>query len=336
MTPLQFGYYLLAVSRRENLELCIRHALAGLPSSLMGAWAYVELRPSDFVSFLYGARVFNLYKVLRKEAWENAENAPPWKPITFRESGQTYYFPFRVWLEPLREFEEPLVRPEFAYVAENLLLRGGYRKTHFQADFTTFQVVSQLGIKWHRGIMPLNYQPASCFELKFLKGKKDKMPYFRWQEVILQAAVKRYLQFPQHFVGFAKSLSLPFPDTQKIEVLSEKALPEGHIDLLLKEAVLLENAVPVTNTTKIPIEVKLSKATKQDLMQLQGYINELRKSDECPCGILIAADFSKRLVEEARRSQIHTVRYQVKIDLNSPQTFDDIVGSLVLEPIAPV
>ena len=43
--------------------------------------------------------------------------APPsWKPVTFRR--RTYYFPFRLYLKPVREFCEPLVRPEFAYVAE--------------------------------------------------------------------------------------------------------------------------------------------------------------------------------------------------------------------------
>ena len=65
-------------------------------------------------------------------AYKNAENLPPWPPVTFRMSGNTYYFPFRLYLKQERTLDEPMIRPEFAYVAENLLLRGGYRKTHFK------------------------------------------------------------------------------------------------------------------------------------------------------------------------------------------------------------
>lgn len=38
-----------------------------------------------------------------------------------------------------------MVRQEFSYVAENLLLRGGYLKTHFQADTITLYNVSERG-----------------------------------------------------------------------------------------------------------------------------------------------------------------------------------------------
>ena len=65
--------------------------------------------------------------------------------MTFKESGRSYHFPFRLKLRQVRAFDEPIVRVEFAYIAENLLLRGGYRKTHFQADLTTLQNVSQMG-----------------------------------------------------------------------------------------------------------------------------------------------------------------------------------------------
>ncbi|MGQ9626971.1 MAG: hypothetical protein ACUVV0_08740 [Anaerolineae bacterium] len=95
---------------------------------------------------------------MKREAIENADGLPPWESVTFRESGRTYYFPFRFWLKPVRKFDEPLVRAEFAYVAENLLLRGGYRKTHFQADQTTLQNVSQMGLPFdeelERPLMP--------------------------------------------------------------------------------------------------------------------------------------------------------------------------------------
>ena len=139
------SYFLISVSTRENLALCMRYGLAGFPSGEGGAWTFCEVQTGDFVSFLYGARAYNLYRVVERQALCNAELLPPWKPLTFSESGRTYSFPFRLRLKPVRAFVEPLVRAEFSYVAENLLLRGGYRKTHFQADQTTLQSVSQMG-----------------------------------------------------------------------------------------------------------------------------------------------------------------------------------------------
>jgi hypothetical protein len=139
------SYFLVSVSTRENLELCIKHGLAGFPSGESGAWTFCEIEEGDLVSFLYGARAHNLYRVRRREAIRGAELLPPWKLLTFRETGKTYSFPFRLHLQPIRVFDELLVRAEFAYVAENLLLRGGYSKTHFQADQTTLQSVSEMG-----------------------------------------------------------------------------------------------------------------------------------------------------------------------------------------------
>jgi len=116
------SYFLISVSTRENLELCIRYALAGFPGGASGAWTFCEIQDGDFASFLYGARAYNLYQVVRREAVRGAEGLPPWKPLTFKESGRTYFFPFRIRLKPIRAFHEPLVRAEFSYVAENLLL----------------------------------------------------------------------------------------------------------------------------------------------------------------------------------------------------------------------
>lgn len=116
------AYFLISVSNKINLDLCIRYSLAGFTSSISGLWTYTEIQEGDFISFLYGARVYNLYEVIKKGAIKNADVLPPWPSVTFRMSGKTYYFPFCLCLKPLREFIEPMVRPEFAYVAENLLL----------------------------------------------------------------------------------------------------------------------------------------------------------------------------------------------------------------------
>ncbi|MCD6320478.1 MAG: hypothetical protein J7M03_07355, partial [Candidatus Desulfofervidaceae bacterium] len=180
------NYYLISVSTRENLELCKNYGLAGFTSSINGVWAFLEIQKGDFVSFLYSARAHNLYKVVKKEAIENAEELPPWKKITFKQSGRTYYFPFRISLRLVREFNEPLVRPEFAYVAENLLLRGGYRKTHFQADQTTLQYVSQMGNLANNNLEELSLSQYFTLIPKFTREKRfvNIPKIFPFREVI--------------------------------------------------------------------------------------------------------------------------------------------------------
>ncbi len=140
----------------------------------------MDINEGDYISFLYGARAKNLYRVIKKVAYKNAENLPPWPPVTFKMSGNTYYFPFRLFLSQERELDEPMVRPEFSYVAENLLLRGGYRKTHFQADTLTFYKVSEMGnafygesekIDLEGEVFELYYTPT-CVSKRERKQKK--------------------------------------------------------------------------------------------------------------------------------------------------------------------
>src|SRR5258708_5249755 len=87
------SYFLISVSTRENLDLCTRYGLAGFPSGESGAWTFCEIHEGDYVSFLYGARAHNLYRVVKRESLSDAEHLPPWKPLVFKESGKTYSFP---------------------------------------------------------------------------------------------------------------------------------------------------------------------------------------------------------------------------------------------------
>ena len=92
------AYFLISVSNKTNLELCIKYGLAGFTNSISGLWTFVEIEEGDYVSFLYGARVFNLYRVINKRAFMNAETLAPWPSVTFQMSGKTYCFPFRLYL----------------------------------------------------------------------------------------------------------------------------------------------------------------------------------------------------------------------------------------------
>lgn len=304
----------------------MRYALAGFPSGAGGAWTFCEIEVGDFVSLLYGARAHNLYHVTGREALADAEHLPPWKPLTFRESGKTYSFPFRLRLQPIRIFVESLVRAEFSYVAENLLLRGGYRRTHFQADQTTLQSVSQMGEAFTGTVDRLSLPNHRKFNPSFTRDTKLVNPpeTCRFQEVILQTAIRRYFQQSPRLDDLLRALNFPSVDAGALEILGEKASTQGHIDLLLKER------VPLGSYLRIPLEVKMSRGRVKDLSQLRGYMDEL---SECPIGILIASDFSRDALRIAKSLGIALVRYDLMVDLGAATTFEEICRGLSLHAL---
>lgn len=309
-------YFFVAVSTKENLEICKRYALAGFMNNINGVWAFSDIKKGDFISFLYGAKAHNLYQVKEKEAIRNAEELPPWKPITFRESGRTYYFPFRLNLKPIRKFEESIVRSEFSYIAENLLLRGGYRKTHFQADQTTLQNVSQMGEIYRDNVEKLNIPPYETFIPKFVRKREVNPPeIFQFKEIILQSLLRQYLSQKENLKELFQNLDLNFnPD--EFEILGEKALPEGHLDILIKDS------NPVGRSRKIVIEVKLNNVSEKDITQLREYVKGL--GEECIAGVMISAKVSRKLITP----DIHFFGYSFDVDLKKPCTFKELFDSI--------
>ncbi|RLI24885.1 MAG: hypothetical protein DRO52_04860 [Candidatus Hecatellales archaeon] len=43
------SYFIVALSNRENLDLCEKYALAGFPNSISGLWAFVDIKENDFI-----------------------------------------------------------------------------------------------------------------------------------------------------------------------------------------------------------------------------------------------------------------------------------------------
>lgn len=307
------AYFLVSVSNRTNLNLCIKYALAGFTNSINGLWTFVEIQEGDFISFLYGARVFNLYRVKYKIAYKNAEDLPPWPPVTFKMSGKTYCFPFRLYLEPIRELDEPMVRPEFAYVAENLLLRGGYRKTHFQADFTTFYAVSQMGHPNTKSVKNLVISDHESFSpaLTWNKNLLSPPEIFPFQELILQSIIRHYLSDEDKLQVFLENLGLKSYEVKDFEVLGEKALPEGHIDIFIKDS------HPKGKSRKIIIEVKTGSVKLQDTIQLKRYMDEI---EECVSGALIVGKASRNVLRKAQEEGISLFVYHFK-DVNKNRVY---------------
>lgn len=322
------NYFLVSVSKHSHLDLCLKHAMAGFTNSLAGAWTFVEIQEGDFISFLYAAKAFNLYKVIHKKAISDFAKDSLWPSVTFRVSGRTYHFPFRLYLQPIRQFCESLVRPEFAYVAENLLLRAGYRKTHFQADQTTLQNVSQMGSLWNGDVGVWDSSPHYTFEPLFtLDRKKQNIPFVcMFQEIILQSAVRRYLSVEANLAAFLSAAGFEHLDVANFEVLGEKALGEGHIDILVKDR------VPIARARKIIIECKLRASQMGDLSQLEDYKKEL--GEECIGGILISKTFPESVISSAKQRRIRLFRYVLDLDLKSPTCFAEILGNLRLERVS--
>ena len=322
------SYFLISVSNRKNLDLCIKYALAGFTNSINGVWTFLDIKEGDYVSFLYGAKARNLYVVGNKECIEGAADTPPWPPVTFRQSGKTYYFPFRLNLKPVRQFEESLVRIEFNYVAENLLLRGGYRRTHFQADQTTLHAVSQMGSLCEHKTDNLSLPDKKIFIPKFTR-KRDNISIpkvFPFQELILQAIIRQYLSDQSNLGKLLELCDINIlPDA--LEVLGEKAFPEGFVDILIKEA------APTGISRKIVIEVKTGAVKTKDLTQLKTYTDEI--GQECISGILIAKKFPKTVIKEAQNSQIKLISYDFGefMEMTAPVTFQDLLNSFTLTKV---
>ncbi len=315
-------YFLVSVSNRKNLELCMKYAMAGFTNSINGLWTFLDISEGDYISFLYGARVKNLYRVVKKVAYKNAENLPPWPPVTFRMSGNTYYFPFRLFLKQEREFDESMVRPEFSYVAENLLLRGGYRKTHFQADTITFYNVSEMGRPFSGKTEQIDLK-AEAFEPKIVfKREFQKIPEkFYFRELILQSLVRRKIQ-NSVLDDILEIFGIGY-NSNDFEVLGEKALPEGFVDLFIK----LRH--PQGANKYLLVEIKTGKAQRKDIEQLEGYLNEF--GSEAVGGILVARDFSKSIFS---KSHILPVKYYFnQIDEYSEYTYKQLFDLLELKVI---
>jgi len=326
------SYFLLAVSNRVNLDLCIKYALAGFTDSISGLWTYLDIQQGDYVSFLYGARVYNLYQVTDKAAFKDAEHLPPWPPVKFRPSGKVYNFPFRLELRQVRTFEEPLVRPQFEYVAENLLLRGGYRKTHFQADQTTLQNVSEIGFPSSGGVEHLEMGDAETFIPQITSDKeKAKVPeIFPIRELIVQTLLRTHLSKTDNLDSFLRAAGISGVDADRMEVLGEKAFPEGHVDVLIKEA------TPIGMGRKVVVEVKLNQATNADIQQLRLYMNGL--GEECAGGILVARNFGERTRRRAAQHGIVCTTYSLESLGETPRPYSQLLDcfSLAVEPSARV
>lgn len=312
-------YFFVAVSNKKNLKICLENLMAGFPDTINGAWAFCDIKEGDFVTFLYGAKAYNLYRVVRKFAVRNPAAAPPkWEPLVFKESGKKCYFPFRLQLKPVREFIESLTKEKYAYIAENLLQRGGYWKTHFQADQTTLSQVSQIDEPVTKEEILPEVGEMEIFEPKFARVKKRENEIYPLREVIVQAILRHHLLDRERLKEFLNHVGVS--GEEELEVLGEKALPQGYVDILIKRA------RPKGENRMVAIEVKLGRATDRDAEQLEGYVEEL--GTECVAGILMAEGFSRHLEPKGK---LRFARYSFDLNLSEPHTFQELLQAVKID-----
>ena len=317
------NYFLVSLSNRYNLDKCIKHGLAGFPSSPNGFWTYLEIEEGDYISFLYGARLWNLYQVQQKMSLLGADKLPPWLPVGTK---QEYHFPFRLALKPERAIEEGLVRPEFSYVAGSLLPRSGYRKTHFQADQATLEKVLKMGEGYSGDVELLTLKAISFTPLVSFSKKSDSPPrMYKFRELILQAALKKYLRVQENLERLLSQMGLDRMTTQELEILGELALPEGLVD-----AVIMQSANLKTQAI-VPVEVKLRSASKKDLDQLKQYVDTIGRNRSCPGGALVAEKASPAVTTYAKKLNLHLFAYDLNsLDRTKEYSFDDIFSAFSL------
>jgi RecB family endonuclease NucS len=119
-----------------------------------------------------------------------------------------------------------------------------------------------------------------------------------------------------------QTLGLPFPTKRPAEVLGEKALSQGHIDILVKEA------IPFGVANKIVIEVKRDVGAEGDVTQLKRYVAEL--GNECAGAVLVAKRFRKNVVTAAKNAGIVLVNYRIE-QWQSPLSYSEIADAIHLE-----
>jgi len=204
-----------------------------------------------------------------------------------------------------------------------LLLRGGYRKTHFQADQTTLQNVSQMGEKFLENVENLE-SSFPTFVPEFSTNKSlVNIPYvFPFRELILQSAIRHYLCDREKLQKFLEDVSVDEVKAENLEVLGERALPEGHIDIFIKEA------VPIGESKNIMVEIKIRRAVKGDFEQLEDYLSEF--GPECLRAVLIAKDFGRKTVSMFK-NRIIPMKYVLSCDLSIPRNFKELVKYMKLE-----
>jgi hypothetical protein len=182
-----------------------------------------------------------------------------------------------------------------------------------------------MGSLYDRTVRPFPTTNHPTFIPRFTWDKAYASPpeVWRFQELILQAIVRQRLA-DGNLQNLLEDLGLKNLEAKDFEVLGEKAFPEGHVDILIKEA------TPAGLARKLIVEVKTGRSDAGDVTQLSNYMKEI--GDECIGGALIACSFPTNVLHKARSEGIGTFVYSFRLDLRHPPlyTFEELKAGLQL------
>ncbi|MEM2487223.1 MAG: hypothetical protein QXR44_01340 [Thermoproteota archaeon] len=203
-------------------------------------------------------------------------------------------------------------------------MRGGYRKTHFQADTVTFYNVSNMGIRFE-GVNEILYLQGTIFQPKItFRRERVNLETFYFHELILQSLVKNKIK-NEKLNNILEYFDVNIP-SDYFEVLGEKALPEGFVDIFIKMK------HPAGSNLFFPVEVKTGKAKLSEAEQLEAYMKEL--GNECKGGVLIAKDFPKTLSQYCESENILPIKYYFEnLDDQKEYTYEELLNLLKLEVV---
>ena len=142
--------------------------------------------------------------------------------------------------------------------------------------------------------------------------------------MILQSVIRAHLRRDDNLARLVRALALPFPANVIAEVLGEKALSQGHIDILIKEA------VPFGGAKKVVMEVKRETAAEKDLAQIERYVHEIGR--ECVGAVLVAKAFRKNVLARASETGVRLVGYSVD-GWKTPLSYETLVNAIRLRPV---
>jgi hypothetical protein len=198
------------------------------------------------------------------------------------------------------------------------------RKSHFQADQTTLFNVSHMGEISGTKPEVLQTPQYATFTPYFVEKRKDAKPpkVDQLREEFIHSILRLHLSRPAILKSFLEELGVSEFVESKWEVLGERALERGYVDLLIKEA------EPCGEMKQIVIEVKSGIVVEKDIKQLLSYMEEIGK--ECIAGMMIAKGVSKKVLRYSSRN-LHFWQYTFEgVDLSEPHTFEELLSRIRL------
>lgn len=145
----------------------------------------------------------------------------------------------------------------------------------------------------------------------------------KFMENLLHAMLKRSLASPPRLAEVLQRMIRPEVLSRHLEVLGERALEQGIVDVLVKEA------TGIGQTRQVVLKVKTGNASVADVSQVRTYVDGL--AQDCWGGILIAKGASKRVLAVAQGTSIRVCAFSFEGVTPQHETFGQLTDKVRLD-----